>query len=285
MKFLIIQENGRHEISKHLRECNSMQRALIHCGEECDVWGLGHDNFNTPPDYNSYDVIINLENYDTGWMPTLDKVKTPLKFLWAIDSHVRGYEYYRDVFLQGKYTRILQSTKNFLDRDSVWFPNCYDDDFITPNDTKKEYLVGFCGNYVNRKPLFDYVGNHAPLKLDIDVRGINMINAINSYKIQFNKNISVDINYRNFETMGCRTALLTDYNPQYDELGFKENENVFYYRNIKDAVEKINELKNNNELINKVADAGYNLAKTKHTFKNRAKSLIKFITKLNNEKN
>jgi len=280
MKFLIIQENGRHEISKHLRECNSMQRALLHIGQECDVWGLGHDNFNTTPDYESYDVIINLENYDTGWVPTLDKVKTPLKFLWVIDSHVRGYEYYNDVFEKGKYTYTLQSTKNFLDTNSVWFPNCYDDDYIIPNDITKQHLVGFCGNYVNRKPLFDYVGGYIPLKLDIDVRGINMVNAINSYKIQFNKNISVDINYRNFETMGCKTVLLTDYNSQYDELGFKENENVFFYRSVAEAVNKIKEIENDDKLITKVAAAGYNFVKSKHTFKNRAKSLVNFITKL-----
>jgi len=29
MKFLIIQENGRHEVSKHLRECNSMNELLL----------------------------------------------------------------------------------------------------------------------------------------------------------------------------------------------------------------------------------------------------------------
>lgn len=280
MKFLIIQENGRHEISKHIRECNSMQRALLHAEQECDVWGLGHNNFNTLPDYESYDVIINLENYDTGWVPTLDKVKKPLKFLWVIDSHVRGYDYYKDVFEKGKYTYTLQSTKNFLDKNSVWFPNCYDDDYITPNDTTKQHLVGFCGNYVNRKPLFDYIGSQIPLKLDIDVRGINMVNAINSYKIQFNKNISVDINYRNFETMGCKTALLTDYNSQYNELGFKENENVFFYRGVEEAVSKIKEIQNNDKLITKVAEAGYNFVKSKHTFKTRARSLINFITKL-----
>lgn len=280
MRFLIIQENGRHEISKHLRECNSMQRALLWAGQECDVWGLGHDNFKTLPDYECYDVIINLENYDTGWMPTLDGVKKPLKFLWAIDSHVRGYEYYRDVFEKGKYTYILQSTKNFLDKNSVWFPNCYDDDYIVPNNNPKQHLVGFCGNYVNRKPLFDYVGSHVPLKLDIDVRGINMVNAINSYKIQFNKNISVDINYRNFETMGCRTALLTDYSSQYDELGFKENENVFFYRSAEEAISKIKQLQNDEKLTTSVAEAGYNFVKSKHTFKNRARSLVNFITTL-----
>jgi hypothetical protein len=281
MKFLIIQENGRHEISKHLRECNSMQRALLNNNVECDVWGLGHDNYNIVPDYNRYDVIINLENYDTGWMPSLSHVTKPLKFLWAIDSHVRGYEYYKDVFKEGKYNHILQATKDYLDKDSLWFPNCYDDEFIKPCDIEKQYLVGFCGNFVNRKPYFDYIGSHIPFKLDIDVRGIDMVNAINSYQIQFNKNIANDINYRSFETMGCCTALLTNYNSQYDELGFKENENVFYYRSIEEAIEILKHLKTNKSKIDQVAKNGYEFVSTKHTFTKRANSLLKFInTKL-----
>lgn len=277
MKFLIIQENGRHEISKHLRECNSMQRALVKCGVECDVWGLGHKNYNTIPDYNSYDVIINLENYDTGWMPNLSHTTKPLKFLWAIDSHVRGYDYYKDVFKDGKYNYILQATKDYLDKDSLWFPNCYDSEFIKPTATEKKYFVGFCGNYVNRKPYFDYINSHIPLKLDIDVRGINMVNAINSYHIQFNMNIANDINYRSFETMGCQTALLTNYNSQYDELGFKENENVFYYRSVNEAVDILKYLESNGQKVQQVAKSGYNFTLSKHTFENRAKSLLKFI--------
>jgi spore maturation protein CgeB len=281
MKFLIIQENGRHEISKHLRECNSMQRALLNNNVECDVWGLGHDNYTTIPDYNSYDVIINLENYDTGWMPSLSHITKPLKFLWAIDSHVRGYDYYKDVFREGMYNYILQATKDYLDKDSLWFPNCYDDEFIKPTKVEKQYFVGFCGNFVNRKPYFDYISSRVPLRLDIDVRGIDMINAINSYHIQFNKNIANDINYRSFETMGCCTALLTNYNPQYDELGFKDNENVFYYRSVEEAIEILEHLKNNKEKIKQVAKCSYEFASTKHTFNKRASSLLKFInTKL-----
>ena len=277
MKFLIIQENGRHEVSKHLRECNSMQRALRFHNQECDVWGLGHDNFHTVPDYNNYDVIINLENYDTGWMPSLSYVTRPLKFLWAIDSHVRGHDYYRSVYCEGKYNYILQSTKNFLDSNSLWFPNCYDDEYIKPNNTEKKHLVGFCGNFVNRKPLFDYIGSMVKLQLDINVRGIDMINAINSYKIQLNKNISVDVNYRNFETMGCNTCLLTDLNDQYSELGFKDGENVFLYRSAEAAIETIQYLATHPVKLSRVAEAGYQFCKQKHTFKKRAGSLIKFI--------
>jgi hypothetical protein len=257
-----------------------MQRAFIKAGVNCDVWGLGHDNFDIVPSYETYDAIINLENYDTGWMPNLAHVTKPLKFLWAIDSHVRGYEYYHNVFIEGKYNYILQSTKQFCDKNSLWFPNCFDDECIKPINKNKIHLVGFCGNFVNRKPFFDYFNQQIPLKLDIDVRGINMINAINSYSIQLNKNISIDVNYRNFETMGCKTALLTDFNEQYAELGFKHNENCFIYKTVEEAIFLVNQLKNNTDLILNVAEAGYNLAISKHTFFKRANSLIKFINSL-----
>lgn len=282
MKFLIIQENGRHPISKHLRECNSLQRALIYQGEECDVWGLGHDNYGIIPNYESYDIIINLENYDIGWVPDLSKITKPIKLLWAIDSHCQGKGYYTNIFLKGKYTKILEATKYYIDQNSVWFPNCYDSDFITPiDDIKKSIFLGFCGNYVNRHQWFDILKSKIPnFKLDINVRGIHMIRAINSYHIHFNKNMSNDINYRNFETLGCKTFLLTDYNEQYSDLGFKNEEHFYTYKNIDDLIEKINFLRNHPEIIEKSALAGFNFVKEKHSFKSRAKDLIKIVSAL-----
>lgn len=279
MKFLIIQENGRHEVSKHLRECNSLQRGLMFHGVLCDVWGLGHDNFEKKPDFNSYDVIINLENYDTGWVPDISHITKPYKLVWAIDSHCQGSAYYTDIFNKGKYNKILEATKYFLDENRVWFPNCFDSDFITPlKDIEKNNLVGFCGNYCNRKELFDYITSKIPsFKLDMDVRGYNMIMAINSYKISFNKNIFNDINYRNFESLGCGSCLLTNYDSQYDELGFKEEENYITYKTKEEAVDKIKYLNNNPDLIEKISKNGNDFVNKKHTFKVRAKSLIKFL--------
>lgn len=282
MRFLIIQENGRHEISKHLRECNSLQRALLFHGVLCDVWGLGHDNYGNKPNFNSYDVIINLENYDTGWVPDLSEFNKPLKLVWAIDSHCQGKDYYSNIFNRGKYYKVLEATKYYVDKDRVWFPNCYDSDFITPiPNIEKNILVGFCGNYCNRKPLFDYVKNRVPeFSLDMDVRGFNMIKTINSYKISFNKNIFNDINYRNFETLGCGSCLLTNHDQQYGELGFKENVHYITYNSKEEAIDKINYLKNNQDLIDKISKDGHNFALKKHTFKNRAKSLISYVNKL-----
>ena len=86
MRILIIQENGRHEENRDFRECFSLQRAFVTLGYACDVWGLGHSNYTSAPDFDCYDVIINLENYDeAGWVPDLSQA-TARKFLWAIDG-------------------------------------------------------------------------------------------------------------------------------------------------------------------------------------------------------
>jgi spore maturation protein CgeB len=107
-----------------------------------------------------------------------------------------------------------------------------------------------------------------------------MIKAINSYNIMFNKNISIDINYRNFETMGCGTCLLTNINDQYEELGFKAGENYFCYDSVENAIEIINYLKENPQVVTTVAARGHEFVLNKHTFKKRAQSLIKYINTL-----
>ena len=111
MKTLLIQENGRHEANRHYRECFCLQRALEHHGYEADVWGLGHDNYvSGEPDYEAYDLVINLENYDeTGWVPSLSKVQTK-KFLWSIDAHCRGIDVYTQPATEGNYDLILEAT-------------------------------------------------------------------------------------------------------------------------------------------------------------------------------
>ena len=74
MKILLIQENGRHDANRNFRECFCLQRGFTKLGVESVVWGLGHDNYNQIPDFDSFDLIINLENYSNGWDPDLSNV-------------------------------------------------------------------------------------------------------------------------------------------------------------------------------------------------------------------
>ena len=101
-----------------------------------------------------------------------------------------------------------------------------------------------------------------------------MVKAINTYKCHFNLNIANDINYRSFETIGCGTMLLTNYNPIYEELGFINQNNCLFYNNINDLTEKINNL--NQIDISKISNNGLNLA-LKHTYKQRVKNLLEIL--------
>jgi len=274
MKVLIIQENGRHEKNKHLRECNSMQRAFASEGVECDVWGLGHE---TPdPDFDSYDLIINLENYDeSGWVPDLSEFRSPVKFLWAIDAHFRGTAVYEREFNRGEYDLILQATNSFVDDNSIWMPNAYDDEYLTPGDSEdKTYDVGFCGNILNRGSLLNSTDSMFGLKKDIFVIGQDMVDAIRSYKVHINANISQDMNYRNFETIGCGTILAApNTTDQYDLLGFKDNVNCILFKNMEEFEEKVRKVLEDDSYRDKMSKEAKKLAK-KHTYKERAKTII-----------
>jgi Glycosyl transferases group 1 len=284
MKVLIIQENGRHARNRHFRECFALQSAFQRLGWEADIWGLGHPGFPGTPDFNAYDVVFNLENYDTsGWVPSLTQVKA-YKIMWVIDAHVRGMAPYREIHLRDRYDLMLQATRDFITgeadarikKNSVWFPNCFNDALIHPQDMEKEHDVGFCGNIVNREPYLSFIEASFQLKRDIFVIGADMVRAINSYKVHFNKNISNDINYRSFETLGCRTLLLTNANPQYIDLGFVDGENCLIYHDLAELREKIQYALDQPRQREEIAENGYQLGK-RHTYDERVKSLVSLL--------
>mgnify|MGYP003148097926 FL=1 len=278
MKVLIIQENGRHKENKNFRECFCLQRSFEKLNHNADVWGLGHNNYNETPNYESYDLIINLENYANtagNWIPNLRDINTK-KFLWSIDAHCRGTEPFEREFSNGKYNLLLHSTKDYATSPRrVWFPNAYDDSIIDKRDVKNRCDVGFCGSLLNRYTYINQMKNKYNFIHDNFVIGESMVEAINSYKIHFNNNLSTDINYRNFETIGCGVPLVTNENYQYELLGFKHKENVMFYTNMGELYSCIDELLNNEALRLKIASAGYELAK-QHTYTKRVEKLIQF---------
>ena len=281
MKIAIIQEAGRHEKNKNFRECLSMQRALGLLGHDSHVWGLGHDNYGSLPDWENYDAILNLENYDsTDWLPDLSNVFRPKKILWSIDAHVRGMRIYKEIYNRGNYDIILQATKDFVDDDSVWFPNCYDSTLIDCNPAiKKENFLGFCGSLLNRAEILNFLTEQFSIKKDIWVLGEDMVHAVNSYKVHFNLNLSNDINYRSFETIGCGTALMTNSNKQYDELGFVDGMNSIFYSSVEEIVQKLSYYKKNEKELLEIQKNSITLAE-KHTYNERATRLVEIINEL-----
>ena len=274
MKILLIQENGRHNENRHFRECFCLQRGFEKLGYDVTVWGLGHNNYNDIIDFNSFNLIINLENYDySGWVPNLSNVNT-IKFLWCIDAHVKGETSYNNEFKKGNYNLLLHSTKDYVNEDyKVWFPNSFDDTLISPKNISKKCDVGFCGSLLNRNNYLNLLSSNFNFKYDNFVIGDSMVNSINSYKIHWNCNLSNDINYRSFETIGCGIPLVTNHNYQYEELGFIDGVNVMMYKNNDEMILKIKQLLSDDELRESIGKSGLELSK-QHTYEKRCETLI-----------
>jgi hypothetical protein len=282
MKILIIQENGRHLENREFRECFNLQRALLRKNVDTIVWGLGHDNFNTPFQQiiKDIDVIILLENYESnGWLPDLSNINK-LKIFWSIDSHMVLMNHITTV-VKNKIDIVLNAIEShqnyFKTSKTFYFPNAYPSDLISPIDgVDKNIFLGFCGSLLNRSEILDKLENNFGLKKDIWKLGNEMVKTINGYKIHFNKTLSNDINYRIFETMGCNTLMLTNSTENINTF-FNDMENIVIYNNETELFEKLNVLSSDNDLVKKISNSGYELVKNNHTYDNRADVLLKII--------
>ena len=282
MKILIIQENGRHLENREFRECFNLQRALLRKNIDTIVWGLGHDNFNTPFQQiiKDIDVIILLENYESnGWLPDLSNINK-LKIFWSIDSHMVLMNHITTV-VKNKIDIVLNAIEShqnyFKTSKTFYFPNAYPSDLISPIDgVDKNIFLGFCGSLLNRSEILDKLENNFGIKKDIWKLGNEMVKTINGYKIHFNKTLSNDINYRIFETMGCNTLMLTNSTENINTF-FNDMENIVIYNNETELFEKLNVLSSDNDLVKKISNSGYELVKNNHTYDNRADVLLKII--------
>lgn len=282
MKILIIQEKGRHLKNQSFREALNLDRALKRLNVESIVWGLNYDNFSIPFDEISKDCdsIILLENYEVNdWVPDLKNFKG-LKLFWSIDSHCildahinTCNKHDIDVVLNAVYGH----EKFFTNQKTFYFPNAYPDDLIYPLNVDKIYDIGFCGNINNRGEWVNYIESNGILvKKDIFVIGDDMVNAINSYKIHFNRNISDDINFRTFETLGCETFILTNHTPGLEKL-FDVGYNIITYNDGLDLINKIRYYLKNEDERNEIAKRSFKHVKENHTYDNRAHQLIEII--------
>lgn len=281
MNILIIQEAGRNEKNKEFRESLCIQRALSKIeGVKSVVWGLNYPTFYTPFDYLEKwtDVIFILENYNSAWLP-VEKIKfsKKIKIFWSIDSHCvlkqhqKMCELLKINILLNSSEQYLPHFKGLVDK-SYWFPNCYCDELIFPLDKEKTVDLGFCGNVINRGDILNYLEKFN-IKKDIFVIGNDMVEAVNSYKIHFNKNISDDINYRTFETTGCRTMLLTNKTPNLEKL-FEVGKEIETYNSLEELDEKIVYYLNNPNKRIEIEKAGHDRSKKEHTYLNRMKFIL-----------
>jgi glycosyltransferase involved in cell wall biosynthesis len=277
MKILIIAENGRKEANRHLFLCNAMEYWLNNSGAEAVCWGPGHQSYETPIEkmVADTDVILCMENYDTGWHPDLSKTNK-YKIFWSIDSHCVLKEHV-EFSKKNKINLHLNSTEGYLKHfsfceKSMWFPNAVDTRYYKPQDIERNIDLGFCGSIIaSREPWINFMNQHYNVTVDYII-GNDMIKRLNQYKISLNQTISDDLNYRIFENLACKTPLVTNYVPGLEKL-FKLDSDFLVYQSGKELIGVIKILQDNPALAKTIGENGYKTVMSKHTFEHRCNFL------------
>jgi len=177
---------------------------------------------------------------------------------------------------QGKYDAILKGSRDLFNGiPSFWFKPWIDTEHIKKNNIPKNHLIGFCGNRnPQRNDFIDRLTEKYNMKQDIFVIGEDMVDAINSYHIHFNKNLGDPhgLSYRVIETLACDTLLLTNNSYMNEELGLINKKNCLIYDSFGDIIELIEWVQNEN-MIEDISKEGYKIHKN-FSCENRAKELI-----------
>lgn len=288
MKWLVIQSDGEHkgqdgwEPNWMMRECYAIQTALNVFGDKAETWGLRHANYATPPDIYSYDGIFTIENYELGWLPDVSKCWRALRVYWLIDAHWQPVETFASVIPQ--YDVVLHSTRSFIEpyrqrfpnQKHLYFPNGVDDRFFDQSryDTRphSRNIIFIGGKAAPRAEAIDRMVKDCGMVYAYGVTGMAYIRAVLNAKIQFNKGLNGDINYRNWETVGLGTCLLTEYDPEMEALGFKHDVNCLFYRTLDEAVELANTYALNGQW-ERIAQTGYRLS-SRHSYKRRIAEIL-----------
>jgi len=285
MTILLIQENGRHGENRAFRECYTFERNFKKLGIDTIIWGLGHENFNEPIEkfIDLCDVIFIIENYPIGdWIPDLGNVKK-LKIFWSIDSHcnlgahIAIVERHKvDILLNA-----IESDQNkFNCHKKYYFPVAAISDLVYPMDEiEKTKFIGFCGTlFPERLHLIERIENKFGFEIPRDVwwLGNEMVKKINSYQINFNKTVGNDINFRVFETLSCKTMLLTN-NTENITTFFTDMHDIVIYNDENELFEKIKFFIDNPNRITEIANNGYKNLIENHTYEIRTKFLLDII--------
>lgn len=283
MNITIIQEKGHHEINEKYKEAISLAKTFESLGHTALVWGDRYRSFydKTFEEIEQWsDVLFIVENYNYDWLNTEHLYNSKkLKLFWTIDSHLVLQKHLN--FSQEINTDIVfVSTKSLVSKfsNAYWLPNCVDHTLVYPKpNIAKNINFGFCGSpFPSRSTILNYLVNNYSLHTNFYHMGEHMVDAINSYKLHFNININIDINYRTFETTACNTALITSYSPSLEEL-FDLQDDIFVYHTESELYSILDKLSYSSKDLSNTSTNGYNNTINRHTYVNRCKTILDII--------
>ena len=169
--------------------------------------------------------------------------------------------------------------------DAVFVPKGYDQQLLKNLKQPRDIELGFIGStksvaYLQRREFLEKLSEEENLIVRRTKSGDEYLQALN--RIQFF--VSADIGMgeymiKNFEAMACGCALFT-YNQGKEEnaaIGFKDMENVVLYSSIAEFKSKLNYLRGDKSLANKIAEQGQEFVQQNYSFEKIGQRVIEAL--------
>lgn len=246
----------------------------------------------TVENYGKFDLHLWVDYGEDALGLPLDWYPPSPSAYWVSDAHINEAAYKYRMETAKKFDHVLVAQKVFIDQfvaDGVprgkihYLPHAFEPDCYKPYDIINKWDWIFIGhpNSQHRIDLLDRLCKEFPSWYvgwrNAAVPGYNALDDVArklaQSKVGVNYSVNKDLNMRVFETLGTRTALLTDNLDSIQEL-FNDNEHLVLFNSIDEAVEKMKWLLSDDEARQKIAENGYREALLRHTYEVRARKIL-----------
>lgn len=161
----------------------------------------------------------------------------------------------------------------------------YDEQLIVSKNAKRDISAAFIGSvnghsYEKRKRMLESIAARSELLITRTESGTQYVELLNRTRIFVSADVGMgEYMVKNFEAMAAGCALLA-WSQGEDEdaaLGFEDGKNVMLYRSVEEGVAKLELLKNDPVLAERLAKAGQEFARQRYTFARVGQDLARAI--------
>lgn len=231
-----------------------------------------------------FDVYFEIDANGQHHLLGADGTK-PFKMLWSCDIQRKDKQKFH-LWFEKEFDAVLVAQKNFMhlfkERPCHWLPYACDPEIHRKIDAPEIYDIVFIGNtnpaiYPERVRLLECLGKHLHVNVFNNVYGEQVPMIYSQSKIVFNKSSDGELNLRVFDVLCSGAFLLTD------KIGnglpdiFEDKKHLVMYDNAADLKEKAAYYLSHDSERKKIAMAGWNEVRAKHTFYHRAQAIMKIV--------
>lgn len=176
--------------------------------------------------------------------------------------------------------RVISSGHQVAERlrsegiDARFVPKGFDDRAITDTGGERDIFAAFLGStknefYARRRAMLGAIGDAFPLLVTRTESGDDYVATLNRIRVFVNADSGMsEYMLKNFEALAAGCVLLTeDQGARENEvIGFRDMENVVFYRSAAEAVEKLRMLETSPELCARLSEEGKRFVRERFAF-------------------